>query len=155
MKRTLIAMLLAGVVFGAVVSVASTREAEADVYTDVVNACKNNWSLCITAGLTAYSVSKSLWNWIDDQLLDVSYVEECLGEGCFTEEVRETYAMYKEEAINEGGDSYEEIKETTFHEDQRNSLNDRQENAFVLVMLKDFQNRGWKVRAQDIKKAGG
>lgn len=155
MNKVLIAVLLAGGLFGLIVTVAPAREAKADVITDVAEACASNWSACLAAAETAYEVAVDIWNWVDDAFAGISYLEECLGEGCYTEEVSEDYSYYKEEAINEGGDSFEEIKETVFHDSHRGDLNDAQEKAFVLVMLKDFQRRGWAVRAQDITKAGG
>ena len=154
MKKVLIAVLLAGAVFGIVIKVAPTREAEADVFTDIYNACASDWNVCYEAGKTAYGVGVWLWNWVDDAFTGVSYMEECLGEGCYTEEVRENHVTYNEECNNEGC-SFEEIKETVFHDSHRASLNDMQEASFSLVMLKDFQRRGWKVRALDIQRAGG
>ena len=141
--------------FGIVVTVAPTREAKADVYSEVLTACASDWDSCLAKAYIAYDWATLLWNWIDDKFFDASYVEECLGEGCYSEEVREIYAGYREEAIYEGGDSYEEITEWVFHDSQRSGLNAMQQNSFVLVMLKDFQRRGWYVRPQDMTKASG
>jgi hypothetical protein len=155
MKKMLIAMLIASGVFGVIVTVAPTREAKADVFGDVYSACASDWGSCIAKAYTAYTWASSVWNWLDNTFFDASYVEECIGEGCYSEEVRETYVGYREELIYESGGSYEEIRELVFHDNQRAGLNDMQQNSFVLVMLKDFQRRGWYVRPQDMTRASG
>lgn len=60
------------------------------------------------------------------------YAEECLSEGCNTEEVKELYRSYKEECINEGC-SHEEVIELAGNA------------GSVNAMLNNFRNRGWRV----------
>jgi hypothetical protein len=60
------------------------------------------------------------------------YKEECLSEGCSSEEVDELYSSYKEECINEGC-SHEEVIELAGHPD---AVND---------MLNEFRRRGFQV----------
>lgn len=155
MKQVLISMALASAAFGVVVVVGPTREAEADIADDIYNACSADWGACYNAAKSAYNTAVAIWHWVDDAFTGVSYLEECTGEGCVYEEVRENHASYREEMIGESGGSFEEIRETVFHDSHRAGLNDEQERAFVLVMLRDFQNRGWQVRPQDITAAGG
>jgi hypothetical protein len=64
------------------------------------------------------------------------YQEECLREGCSTEEVRELYASYKEECISEGC-SKEEVIE----------LGGTPSGA--LAMLDHFRRLGYEVRERD------
>jgi hypothetical protein len=64
------------------------------------------------------------------------YQEECLSEGCSTEEVRELYASYREECINEGC-SKEEVIE----------LGGTPSGA--LAMLAHFRKLGYEVREKD------
>jgi hypothetical protein len=64
------------------------------------------------------------------------YQEECLNEGCSTEEVRELYVSYKEECINEGC-SKEEVIE----------LGGTPSGA--LAMLAHFRKLGYEVREKD------
>src|SRR5215207_199328 len=65
-----------------------------------------------------------------------NYQEECLHEGCSTEEVRELYVSYKEECIHEGC-SKEEVIE----------LGGTPSGA--LAMLRHFRKLGYTVRDQD------
>jgi hypothetical protein len=155
MKRILISMALAGAVFGLVVTAGPTREAKADIAGDIYDACSADWQQCYNTAKTSFAIAVALYQFIDDAFTGVSYLEECVGEGCSYEEVREDYASYHEEMIGEGGGSFEEIKETVFHDSHRSKLNDTQEKAFSLVMLRDFQAHGWVVRPVDITNAGG
>jgi hypothetical protein len=155
MKRILISMALAGAVFGLVVTAGPTREAKADIAGDIYDACSADWQQCYTTAKSILAVAVGLYHWIDDAFTGVSYLEECIGEGCNTEEVRENHASYREEMIGESGGSFEEIEETVFHDSHRAKLVEADEKAFSLVMLRDFQARGWVVRAVDIANAGG
>ncbi len=70
-----------------------------------------------------------------NQLPD-DYQEECLSEGCSSEEVKELYASYYEECIGEGC-SKEEIYELAGSPQAADQ------------MCRDFAQRGFQVRPQD------
>jgi hypothetical protein len=154
MQRFVISLALAGAVFGAIVALGAPREVKADVFDDVWNTCRNNPTKCVGVAVTAYNAAQSIFHFIDNTFLDTSYYEECIGEGCSTEEVDELHDQYYEETIGENG-NFEEVTEIAFDDAQRAAFDSDTEKTFILVMLRDFQMHGWTVRQQDIAAAGG
>jgi hypothetical protein len=154
MQRFVISLALAGAVFGAIVALGAPRDAQADAFGDTAAACAANTSACRERASEAYEVASEIFNFVDNTFLDSSYYEECIGEGCSTEEVAEDHNMYYEETIGEHG-TFEEVTELAFDDGQRAAFDPAKQKAFILVMLRDFQKRGWTVRQSDVVAAGG
>ncbi|HEX2687315.1 MAG TPA: hypothetical protein VHN14_11895 [Kofleriaceae bacterium] len=83
----------------------------------------------------AFLVVVVMANLAEQRVLD--YHEECVVEGCSTEELAELYSSYAEECINEGC-SAEEINELSGDPTETNS------------MLSQFLKNQWIIRSQDI-----
>ncbi|WAS90636.1 hypothetical protein [Nannocystis punicea] len=97
---------------------------------------KNAWFYVGALFLVALSIGRG--GSAEDEVAADNYNEECLHEGCDTEEVRELYSSYEEECIGEGC-SKEEIVE----------LGGTPPAA--LTMLRHFQDLGWTVREHDLQ----
>jgi len=89
--------------------------------------------VCIALVIFALSSQATL---VAEKIRADNYQEECLSEGCSTEEVRELYAWYREECISEGC-SKEEVIE----------LGGTPSGA--LAMLQHFRRLGYEVREKD------
>jgi hypothetical protein len=153
MKRQLISLVLVAGVFLAIVGVARPKPAEASVEVLIdalIEACLEDPAGCVEFAQDVHD----LYNFAADAATG-SYLEECVGEGCSFEEVRELASMYQEETLFERGGTYEEVKELAFNDGDRALLSPEEQNAFVLVMLTDFMNHGWSVRKYDLDRAKG
>jgi hypothetical protein len=154
MLKKIFAVALGGVIFSAVVGLGKPTIAKADPFQDAASVCRgavvgDEWRVggdcrgMLDAWQDTFSIILSA---------GASHVEECLKEGCSTEEVREMHRMYKEEMINESGGSYHEMMEIAVGAWQ-NHLGSKDEALAILGMLQDFTSRGWQVRMTDVNAA--
>jgi hypothetical protein len=153
MKKTL-GIAVGGLIFGAVVGLGNPATAQADAFDDAASACRgrvvgNDWRVRADCGglLEAWQDTFSLV-----LSAGASHFEECLVEGCSTEEVREMHRMYKEEMINESGGSYHEMMEIAVGAWQ-NHMGSQEEALVIIGMLQDFDSRGWQIRMSDVQAA--
>lgn len=144
MKQIALSIALAAGMFGAVLAVAGPAPADAGYRTDMIA------EICNTDPRGCAGVAEEWWKQLKHATANGwSYVHECVGEGCNTEETEEFHEVYEAEVAEESG-SMEEMKEITFTDKERRSMkDDKEQRTWVVVMLADFKSRGWSVRSTD------
>lgn len=155
MKHGIMAAAVAGILSALVVGLGNPETARADIVDDAAQACRGyntgtDWRVGADCNKT---VGQALLdNFAQVMSAGASYTEECVVEGCRTEEVREMHRMYKEEMIHESGASYHEMMEIAVGVWQR-WTDDRDEAILILSMLGEFDRRGWEIRRTDLNQA--